>query len=172
MRLGEIGKTYIGEVNGEVTERVQKIAELLEQSGVITQVVRRIVGRLWCKVIVFSAINPISALMKVPNGLLTTKMEAITLMKRLLDEGKMVADSHGVDLVYPDLYELLFDACTRSSASLSSMLQDVLNNNLTEVDAQNGMICTYASRYGLVVPTQQTMVEMIKLLEKWSPEVD
>ena len=168
VRYGQEGKTYIGEMNGENSSRVQKIADLFEASGITTQVVKRIIGRLWCKVIVFSAINPLSALLKVPNGMLTSKMESITLMKRLLDEGKVVADAHGIDLVYTDLYELLFDACQRSSNNLSSMFQDILNNNLTEIDAQNGAICKYAAMYGVATPTHQTMVELIKLQEKWS----
>ncbi|BHH82763.1 ketopantoate reductase family protein [Desulforhopalus sp. 52FAK] len=168
VRYGQEGKTYIGEIDGERTSRVQKIADLFEKSGISTQVVKRIIGRLWCKVIVFSAINPLSALLKVPNGVLTSKMESITLMKRLLDEGKAVADAHGIDLVYNDLYELLFDACQRSSNNLSSMFQDILNSNLTEIDAQNGAICKYAAMYGVATPTHQTMLEMIKLQEKWS----
>ncbi len=88
-------------------------------------------------------------------------------MKRLLDEGRAVADAHGIDLVYTDLYELLFDACQRSSGDLSSMFQDILNNNLTEIDAQNGAICKYAAMYGIATPTHQTIFEMIKLQEKW-----
>lgn len=167
VRYGQEGKTYIGEISGEHTSRVQKIADLFAASGITTQVVKRIIGRLWCKVIVFSAINPLSALLKVPNGVLISKMESITLMKRLLDEGKAVADAHGIDLVYTDLYELLFDACQRSSNNLSSMFQDILNSNLTEIDAQNGAICQYAARYGIPTPTHQTMLEMIKLQEKW-----
>lgn len=172
VRYGREGKTYIGELNGEITDRVQKIANVFEESGIATQVASRILGRLWCKVLVFSAINPLSSLLKVPNGCLTGKMESITLMKRLLDEGKAVAEAHGIDLVYTDLYELLFDACQRSSNNLSSMLQDILNDRRTEIEAQNGAICRFASSYGVQVPTHQTMVELVKLLEKWRPGME
>lgn len=172
VRHGRSGKTYIGELNGEITERVQKIANIFEASGISTKVARRIIGRLWCKVIIFSAINPLTSILKVPNGCLTGKMESITLMKRLLDEGKAVADAHGIDLVYNDLYELLFDACQKSSNNLSSMLQDILNERPTEIDAQNGAICRYAEHYGVMVPTHQTMLELVKLLEKWRPGME
>jgi 2-dehydropantoate 2-reductase len=134
--------------------------------------VKRIIGRLWCKVITYSAINPVSAILQVPNGSLTSKMESITLMKRLLDEGRAVANSCSIELVYPDLYELLFDACEKSSNNLSSMLQDILNEVPTEIEAQNGAICRYAEEHGVSVPTQQTMVELIRLLECWKPGVE
>lgn len=172
VRHGQAGKTYIGELDGKITERLQKIANVFDSSGIATQTVHRIIGRLWCKVIVFAAINPLSSLLKVPNGCLTGKMESITLMKRLLDEGRAVADAHGVDLVYSDLYELLFDACQRSANNLSSMLQDVLNERPTEIDAQNGAICRYAEDKGIAVPTHRTMVELVKLLEKWRPGLE
>jgi 2-dehydropantoate 2-reductase len=83
-----------------------------------------------------------------------------------------VADSCSIELVYPDLYELLFDACEKSSNNLSSMLQDILNEVPTEIEAQNGAICRYAEEHGVSVPTQQTMVELIRLLECWKPGVE
>lgn len=172
VRYGREGKTYIGELDGQITDRLQRIANALEEGGIATQVVSNIMGRLWCKVIVYSAINPLSSILKVPNGCLTGKMESITLMKRLLDEGKAVADAHGIDLVYTDLYELLFDACQRSANNLSSMLQDILNDRMTEIDAQNGAICRYAAECGVPVPTHQAMVELVKLLEKWRPGME
>jgi 2-dehydropantoate 2-reductase len=172
VRQGGLAKTYIGELNGTFSKRLENINHIFNRCGIETQMVKRIIGRLWCKVITYSAINPVSAILQVPNGSLTSKMESITLMKRLLDEGRAVADSCSIELVYPDLYELLFDACEKSSNNLSSMLQDILNELPTEIDAQNGAICRYAEEHGVNVPTHKTMVELIKLLECWKPGVE
>ncbi len=172
VRKGGLAKTYIGELSGIFSQRLENINHVFNQCGIETQMVKKIIGRLWCKVITYSAINPVSAILQVPNGSLTSKMESITLMKRLLDEGRAVAEACSVELVYPDLYELLFDACEKSSNNLSSMLQDILNELPTEIDAQNGAICRYAEEHGVKVPTHQTMVELIKLLECWKPGVE
>ncbi len=172
VRQGGEGKTYIGELDGSYSARLERICQVFTHCGIISQMVRRIEGRLWCKVIVYSAINPVSTLLKIPNGCLKSKMESMTLMKRLLDEGKAVAQACSVELVYPDLYELLFDACEKSANNLSSMLQDILNERPTEIDAQNGAICRYADEQGITVPTHQTMVELIKLLECWKPGIE
>ena len=171
VRHGGIGKTYMGELNGEFSPRLIKLCKAFNDCDLMSQMVHRIIGRLWCKVIVYSAINPVSSILKIPNGNLLSKMESVTLMKKLLDEGKRVADAFAVDLVYPDLYELLFDACKQSSNNLSSMLQDLLNDRPTEIDAQNGAICRFAEEKGVSTPTQQTMVQLIKLLESWKPNV-
>ncbi len=172
VRQGGPAKTYIGELNGTISPRLKSIGEVFNQSGMETQLVRRIIGRLWCKVITYSALNPVSAILHIPNGSLTSRTESITLMKRLLDEGRAVAESCSIELVYSDLYELLFNACENSANNLSSMLQDVLNEVPTEIDAQNGALCHLAQEHGLPVPTQQTMVDLIKLLECWKPQIE
>ncbi|SDO48921.1 ketopantoate reductase family protein [Desulforhopalus singaporensis] len=167
---GAGNKTYIGEINGTFSSRLEKINTMFNRCGIETQMVKRIIGRLWCKVLTYSAINPVSAILQVPNGVLVSRMESITLMKRLLDEGQDVARAHSIELVYPDLYELLFDACENRANNLSAMLQDILNELPTEIDAQNGAIVRYAKERNISVPTHQTMVELIKLQECWKPE--
>lgn len=169
VRGGGQAKTYIGELNGNISPRLKSIGSVFNNSGMETQLVHRIVSRLWCKVITYSALNPVSAILHIPNGALTGRTESITLMKRLLDEGRAVADACSIDLVYTDLYELLFNVCENSAHNLSSMLQDILNEVPTEIDAQNGSLCHHAAEHGLPVPTQQTMVDLIKLLECWKP---
>lgn len=166
IRHGGIGKTYLGELDGIITPRLTEISKQLNQCGIQTSPVHRITGRLWCKIIVYSAINPVSAILRVNNGSLLDRMEAITLMKRLIDEGKEVAEAYSIDLVYHDLYELLFDACRKTSNNLSSMLQDMLNEKRTEIDAQNGALCRYGEEKNIFLPTHQTIVELVKLMKK------
>jgi 2-dehydropantoate 2-reductase len=172
VRQGGIGTTYVGELNGDITPRLEKIVKLFNDCGIVTKMARRIMGRLWCKVIVYSAINPLSAILKVPNGCLTTRIESVTLMKALLEEGRQVAKACSINLVYDDLYQLLFETCQQSSNNLSSMLQDILNDRVTEIEAQNGAICRYAEMHGVPVPTHHTIVQLIKLLEQWKPGIE
>jgi len=54
-----------------------------------------IVTRLWSKVLVYSAINPLSGVLRVKNGHLIEKMESVSLAKRLIDEGREVAEAYG-----------------------------------------------------------------------------
>ena len=166
VRQGGMAKTQIGELDGILSTRLKNINTVFSGCGIENQMVTRIVSSLWCKVIVYSAINTVSAILQIPNGSLTTKMESITLMKRLLDEGKAVATGCSVDLVCTDLYELLFDTCEKSANNLSSMLQDILNGVPTEIDVQNVAICRLAKEHGVKVPTHETMVGLIRLLEQ------
>lgn len=170
VRHGGIGKTYIGELDGSLSNRLQTINTMLTECNLPCMAVQRIIGRLWCKVIVYAAINSATSILRVKNGRLLEAMESISLVKRLIDEGRTVAEAEAVDIVFHDLYELLFDACSRTDQNLSSMLQDILNGQQTEIDAQCGAIAAIAEQRGIKAPTQQTMVELIKMLQKRSGE--
>ncbi len=165
VRHGGMGKTYLGELDGAISERLRKVTDLFSDCGLPCSPVHRIMGRLWCKVIVYAAINGLTSILQVKNGRLLDAVESITLLKRLIDEGRRVAEARAVDLVFHDLYRLLFDACRRTEGNLSSMLQDILNGRRTEIDAQCGALVRFAEEAGVAAPTQQTVVELVKLME-------
>ncbi len=164
VRHGGTGKTYIGELDGTELERTRMIGTTLSECGLECELCQRIIGRLWCKVIIYSAINPLSSILRVKNGQLLENMESIELMKRLIDEGKSVADAHSIDLVYPNLYDLLFDSINNTRDNLSSMLQDILNGKRTEIEALNETITRYGEEKGVSTSTHKTMTELVKLM--------
>ncbi len=166
VKLGSLEKSYLGELDGGISQRLTTICELFTDCGMICTPVRRFLGRLWSKVIIISAINAASSILRVRNGELLDNMESITLMKRLVDEGSAVARAQSIDLVFHDLYQLLFDGCRRGEHNLSSMFQDILEGKRTEVDAQCGAIVNLGEQAGVPVPTQQTMLELIRLISK------
>ncbi len=170
VRQGGAGKTYLGELDGCISERLRTICSMFADSGLECTPVHRIQGRLWCKVIVFSAINALTSILQVKNGQLLDNMESITLLKRLIDEGREVAESQAIDLVFHDLYQLLFDGCRRTSGNLSSMLQDILEGKHTEIDAQCGALVKMGNQAGIPTPTQQTMLELVKLISRKNRE--
>ena len=166
VRQGGAGKTYLGEVNGGMSDRIRNLATLFSEAGLPANPVHRVMGRLWSKVIVYSAINALSAVFRVTNGELIRSVESITLMKEMVDEGQEVARALSIDLVFHDLYGLLFDACQRTGNNISSMLQDILNGHETEIDAQCGALVRYGRRAGVPTPTQETMFNLVGAVQR------
>lgn len=162
------GKTYIGEQNGIISKRLEKISSMLNECGLETMPVNDIVRRTWCKVIVHAAINPVAAMLRHKNGVLLESMESLSLMKRLIDEGKEVARVSGLELGCPDLYDILFESCRNTYNHLAPMLQDIINGRKTEVDSLNGALFNYGKRNGYEAITHLTMLELVKSLEKTS----
>jgi 2-dehydropantoate 2-reductase len=167
VRHAGLGKTMIGELHGGRTERVELVKETFEESGIQTTVSANIVGHIWAKALVYSAINPLTAILRLKNGQLGEKMESIALAKRLIDEGKLVAQAYAVQLPQDDLYDWLLEVCRNTAENLSPMLQDILNSRTTEIEALNGAIYSMGKHKGIAAPIHQTMTDLIRLLEKW-----
>jgi 2-dehydropantoate 2-reductase len=161
------GKTLIGELDGDVTERLQKIKEAFDRSDIQTEVSGNVVGHIWAKGLVYSAINALTALLRLRNGQLGEKMESIALAKRLIDEGKLVAQAYAIQLPQEDLYDKLLEVCRNTAENLSPMLQDILNGRPTEIETLSGMIFSMGKRKGVSTPLHQAIADMVKLLEKW-----
>lgn len=161
-----IGKTKIGEYDGTISPRLDRINSLLNKCAIETEPVQDIVSRMWCKVIVHAAINPVSAVVRQRNGHLIEGVESISLLKRLVDEGEEVAEACGIVLGATDLYGMLIATCRRTFNHLSPMLQDIINQRKTEVDALNGILYRYGRRNGIEAVTHQTMFELIRSVEK------
>jgi len=167
VRHAGLGRTLIGELHGDRTERVERVRDAFETSGIKTEVSANVIGHIWAKGLVYSAINPLTAILRLKNGQLTEKMESIALAKRLIDEGKLVAQAHAVQLPQEDLYDRLLEVCRNTAENLSPMLQDILNSRRTEIEALNGAIYSMGKQKGVPAPIHQTMTDQIRLLEKW-----
>lgn len=172
VRHAGVGPTLIGELDGRLTERLDLIKEAFDDAGLQVDVSDNIIGHIWAKALVYSAINPLTAILRLKNGQLVEKMESITLAKRLIDEGKLVAQAYAIQLPQQDLYDSLLEVCARTAENLSPMLQDIINDRPTEIDALNGTIYTMGKHKGIAAPIHQTMTDLIRLLEKWSGSGD
>jgi ketopantoate reductase len=74
-----------------------------------------------------------------------------------------------MESIWPSMIFMIFffEACRSASENISSMLIDLINGRRTEIDALNGEIVTRGLDKGVQVDTHQTMVELVKLREKW-----
>ena len=160
------GPTYLGDQQNSNGDRLAQICAILNKSGLPAKEVTDIVSRRWNRVLVHAAINPVSALLHCRNSQLLDSLHPLSLMKRLIDEGRDIAEARGIDLGEVDHYEMLFATCRDKANHLSPMLQDILNGRKTEIDAMNGILCRYARQTGVPAQSHLTIYELIKSLEK------
>ncbi|MBI5183583.1 MAG: 2-dehydropantoate 2-reductase [Nitrospinae bacterium] len=161
------GETYIGEIDGKETERVHHLLEVFKGSGIETKISDNIRGHIWSKAIIYSGINPLTAILRIKNGQLLDKIESINLLREIIKEGIEIAERSGRRLIYDEPYESLFYFCKKTSENLSPMLQDILNKRKTEIDALNGAIVEKGREIGIHTPVNRAIRDIIKLLEKW-----
>ncbi len=125
------GDTYIGEIDGKISNRVRDIAKLFTRSGLKTEAVNDIMKRRWLKAAVNGIINPITAIAKVKNGELLNNPHLVEIAKCL--EGEIYSSLKNKGFV-ADLHSLVEDVILKTKENRSSMLQDIERGKRTEID--------------------------------------
>jgi len=119
---------------------------------------------VWEKVAINAAINPITAILNVPNGTILDIREARQLMRDLVVEAAKVASTEGYRFGQ-SLIEAAEDVCRATASNISSMLQDVRAGKPTEIDAISGEILRRAQLASLPAPRTRVIYQLVRGLE-------
>lgn len=119
---------------------------------------------IWEKAVMNAGINPLTALLDVPNGRLLEIPDARRLMRDLVTEATKVAATEGYRFSH-SLVEAAEDLCRQTRDNISSMLQDVRNRKKTEIGAISGEILRRAELAALSVPRTRVVYQLVRGLE-------
>ena len=158
------GETTIGELDGKITGRTQKIAEAFSKAGLPTKVTNNIEGMVWTKILINASINPFGALTGMKNGELIMVPELKGLMVETVVEGTNVAKKIDVKLE-GDPVSLMIKTAEMTAQNKNSMLQDVEKGKRTEIDFINGAISNLGKRKGVKTPLNNLLTHLVKGLE-------
>lgn len=117
---------------------------------------------LWGKLVINAAINPLTALLRVPNGKLLERPTAREMMKALASEAAQVANAEKITLPFPDPVAAAEEVALRTASNHSSMLQDVLRGAPTEIDAICGAVVKAAQRHNFATPANWACWKLVK----------
>ncbi|MFQ5401218.1 MAG: ketopantoate reductase family protein [Anaerolineae bacterium] len=145
---------------------VADVAVLFNRAGLETHLVNRGDSLLWGKLAINAGINPLTALLRVPNGFLAENEEARRLMSAAAQETAAVAKAQGIALPYPDAARRAWEVAQATAANHSSMLQDVLRGRPTEIDVICGEIVAHGRRLGITTPINEKLLQLIHSLER------
>jgi 2-dehydropantoate 2-reductase len=141
---------------------LRHLAQLLQQAGLETHLVEDANGLVWGKLAVNAAINPLTALLNVPNGFLAQNPTARKFMFAAAREAAAVAQGLGITLPYPDAAQRALQVAQATAANYSSMCQDVQRGRPTEIEAICGSIVRYGRQLGLPTPVNQRLLSLIR----------
>ncbi len=166
------GKTWIGPfaTNPATMDEVEQLADALNRSGMECLAMADARGAQWTKLIFNSASNAMGALTRLPHGVACDQEGVRKVMSVLIKEGVAVADALGITLD-SDPEALIDYGREKAYYHPPSMLQDVMAERLTEVDALNGGIARLGRELGIPCPMNEACAAIIKGLEaSWSLE--
>jgi 2-dehydropantoate 2-reductase len=151
-------------------ERITRAAEALRHAGFEISVEADIVPTQWTKLAANCAVNPLTAILRVPNGALLENVQSRSMLEAAAREVGAVAAALGIRLAR-DAAEIAVAVARRTAINRSSMLQDVERGAPTEIEALNGAVVREAERLGVAVPVNRHLLAEIRRLSAGPPGV-
>lgn len=151
-----------GLVSLEMHPRLGAFTALLAETGIQSEVVSNAASLVWSKLIINAAINPLTALLDIPNGELIKRPSARKLMGELAHETAAVAKAQNIALSFNDPIHAVEEVAQRTARNSSSMRQDLRRGAPTEINAICGAIARIGKKCGVPAPLNETMTMLIK----------
>jgi len=151
-----------GVISIEKHPRLGSIEAVLREAGFKVQVVNDADMLVWGKLVINAAINPLTALLRIPNGDLLHRPEAHRLMSALAQEAAAVATAQGIRLPFKDAVKAAEDVARKTATNHSSMYQDMLRGAPTEIDAICGAIAQAGEKLGVPTPVNRACWQLIR----------
>ena len=147
-----------------VHARVKLLAEFMGRAGFVVESEADINSLVWGKLVINAAVNPLTAILRMPNGELVNRPEARALVASIAREAAAVAVAKGIDLPYPDPVVAAEAIIRRTAHNYSSMLQDVRRGAPTEIDAICGSVMRAGEQTGVPTPVIRTVSLLVSAL--------
>lgn len=117
---------------------------------------------VWGKLVINAAINPLTAILQIPNGELLSHPLARGVMSALANEAAAVAHAERVRLPFGDPVSAAEDVARKTAANMSSMLQDMRRGAPTEIDAICGAVTRRGAKHGIKTPYNKACWMMVR----------
>ncbi len=159
VRAGGVGPTHVAS-----HPRLSELVEALRQGGFEVDMAQDLESLIWGKLAINAAINPLTALLGIPNGELLSRPHALALMAEAARETAAVAVARGINLPYADPGAAAVEVAGRTASNLSSMLQDIQRGAPTEIDAISGAIANEGESLGVWTPVNRVLWHLVRAL--------
>ena len=154
-----------GIISLEQNQALGPMEEALRSAGFNIQVVENADALIWGKLVINAAINPLTALLRVKNGELLERPSAREMMRELAIETANVAQAENIQLPFDDPVKAAEDVARKTATNTSSMLQDILRNAPTEIDAICGAVVMAGEKHGIETPANKVCWQLVKSLQ-------
>ncbi|EGD73427.1 3-methyl-2-oxobutanoate hydroxymethyltransferase [Salpingoeca rosetta] len=159
------GDTLIA--GGGDVHAAQLVTALLSSAGFACKQIddqRAMNSVVWGKLLINCAINPITAIMDVPNGQLLESSEALSIIEDVVAEVMAVAERKGIVIPFEDPLDQVHTVLRNTAPNFSSMLADVRRGVATEIDYINGHVVKEGKAMRVRTPMNASLLHGVKAL--------
>ena len=159
------GVTRLGSMDPGRLEEAERFCAVLSRAGFSAETTSDWRAAVWSKAIINAAINPVAALLQVPNGYLAECPAAREVVRGVAREGEEIARARGFDVPH-NLSDEAIRVCQATSANRASMLQDIERGRHTELAYINDVLLREAARSQRRAPVMKTVTELARARER------
>ena len=153
--------------NKQLSERVLRIKELFEASGINVRIPEDMLRAKWLKYMINVSENQSSAVLGICYKAWTgISPSADFIREKLAREVIAVAQAQGINISEADLSKRRERIMVVLPQNKTSTLQDIEAGRHTEVDIFSGTIMRLGKKYGIPTPYNEMFYHMIKVLEE------
>ncbi len=163
VKVSGIGRTTIGADLDQ--EGADEIAAAFSSSGIPTTAEKDVMSVIWTKAIVSASMNPLTAVLRIRNGLLLESAVISRLMSEVCRECVAVASSEGFHLALKEADARVRSVAKDTANNRSSMLQDIAQGRKTEIDQISGAFWRKGEMNGVATPLNKCLAVMVNALE-------
>ncbi|QUM82233.1 2-dehydropantoate 2-reductase [Moritella sp. 5] len=156
------GVTWLGAFNNQA-KRYKDIASQLFALEELTWC-EDIREKLWLKLVINCAINPLTAIHQCKNGKLASPALYPHVVK-VVQELALVCEKARLPWSYAELQAQVDNVIERTTENFSSMHQDHHFNRQSEIDYITGYVLKVANAYSIEAPANKALYDQIKLHE-------
>jgi 2-dehydropantoate 2-reductase len=153
-----------GTISIEQDQALGPLEAALRSSNFNLQIVDDAQSLIWGKLVINAAINPLTALLRIPNGELLARPIIRKMMASLASETAEVAAAEHVNLPFSNPVIAAEDVARKTARNISSMFQDVRRGAPTEIDAICGAVTKRAEFHGIDTPYNRTCWQLVRAL--------
>lgn len=150
--------------------RLEPLCESLEKAGFNIKVLDDVDTLIWSKLTINAAINPVTALLRAPNGQILDRPSARELSADLANEVAAVAAAQEIPLSFEDPAAAAEDVARRTAENNSSMFQDIQRGAPTEIDAICGAVVEYGKKFGIDTPANRAVWQLVRAVREGNNE--
>ena len=155
----------LGEMNGEISERLEKVAEVWKAAGFNIGTYDDIQQLVWEKFICNVALSGPTTVLEKTIGELMADENAWGVALNCGLEAYAAGVAKGVRFSFDDATAYITAFAEKMPDARPSMLLDYLAGRRTEIDAINGMVPVVAREVGTAAPTNEVISALVRAKE-------
>ena len=155
------GPTYLGEVAGGSSPRLEQLGHWLNQAEMDPVIEEDIIATIWGKFVHNCAINALCALTELRPGHIGAIPEMDHFQERIIAETLALVRAKGIAIPSADPMGEIKAYCATKFHRVS-MLQHLQRGRQTEIDALNGYVVHQSRELGLPCPYNEALTALVK----------